>query len=93
VQHDAKLAAKGISKGVVGLLKNTTVALSSSYSGISGSLYLGLRNLSGANLTHSNLDQPLTFGGGLLKGGAGFFHEMKGGLLGIYKVPQLKVRT
>jgi len=71
----------------MGLLKNTTIALSSSYSGISGSLYLGLRNLSGAGLTHSNLDQPLTLGGGLMKGGAGFFYELKNGLLGIYKVP------
>lgn len=71
-----------------GLLKNTTLAISSSYGGISGSLYLGLRNLSGAGLTHSNLDQPLTFGGGILKGGAGFYHELKGGILGIYKVPQ-----
>jgi len=56
LEDDPTKAGLGVLKSVKGLLANTTLALSTSYSGISGSLYLGLRNMSGAGMTHENLD-------------------------------------
>lgn len=87
------MAATGIGKGIMGLCSNTTFAVSSSYAGIAGSLYLGLKNLSGANLTHAQLDQPLTFFGGIQKGTMGFFKEVAQGVTGVYKIPKSKIQT
>ena len=49
---ESKKHLKGCYSGIKGLAGNTTVAFSSSYSGISGSLYLGIRNMCNAKLTH-----------------------------------------
>jgi hypothetical protein len=62
---DPSQAGLGVYIAAKGLLKNTTIAVSTSYSGISGSLFLGLKNICGAGMTHENLDQPLSITGGL----------------------------
>ena len=72
-------------------MKNTTLALSNSYSGISGSVYLGLKRLSGKNLTHSDLDRPLTFVGGLKKGCIGLGVELIEGIAAPVKTPLKRV--
>jgi len=56
LEDDPKKAGLGVYIALKGLLTNTALAVSASYSGISGSLYLGLKNISGAQLTHENLD-------------------------------------
>lgn len=56
LEEDPKRAGMGVVIAVKGLLSNTALAVSTSYSGISGSLYLGLKNICGAGLTHENLD-------------------------------------
>jgi len=55
-----KAGVKGCYGGIKGLVTNTTLAFSTSYSGVSGSLYLGLRNLCNARLTHAEMDRPLS---------------------------------
>lgn len=92
LEDDPTKAGLGVLKSVKGLLANTTLALSTSYSGISGSLYLGLRNMSGAGMTHENLDQPLSIQGGLKKGLLGFADEIKVGVTGPYVVPRDKIK-
>ena len=78
---------------LAGILSNTGIAITNSYTGVSGSAYLGLRNICGAGLTHEDLDRPLTVGGGLKKGGIGFLQETKNGFEGIYFVPKNTVKT
>ena len=73
LEKDAKKAATGVLMSVKGLLVNTSLAVTTSYSGLSGSIYLGLKNICGAGITHENLDKPLSVGGGFKKGGLGFF--------------------
>jgi hypothetical protein len=86
-------AAFGFLNGIKGLVQNTALAVSNSYSGISGSVYLGLKNLSGMKKTHQDLDRPLTFGGGLKKGFIGLGVEVLDGLTSIVKVPQKRMQT
>ena len=88
----SKRGVRGCYTGLKGLGANTTLAFSSSYSGISGSLYLGLRNLCNARLTHQDLDRPLSLKGGLMKGGKGFGYELWHGISGLYTVPRKRVR-
>ena len=77
-------AAVGVVNSLKGIVTNTGIAVTNSYTGISGSVYLGLRNACGANLTHTELDRPLTFGGGVMKGATGFWKETKNGITGIW---------
>jgi hypothetical protein len=79
-------------KGITAFSKNTMLALSSSYSGISGSLYLGLKNAMNAQMTHQDMDQPLTIKGGLKKGSQGFFDEIYKSVTGIYQIPRNRIR-
>ena len=58
---------------------------------MSGSLYLGIRNICGAGLSHENLDQPISIGEGFKKGIFGFSHEIKDGITGIWYVPRDRV--
>ena len=83
----------GLGRGVKSLLANTTLAISSSYASMSGSVYLGLKNAANAGITHQDLDKPLSFGGGLKKGTKGFGYELYDGVVGIYKVPRARVRA
>jgi hypothetical protein len=71
LEKDAKKAATGVLISVKGLLANTSLALTTSYSGLSGSIYLGIKNICGSGITHENLDKPLSVGGGFKKGGLG----------------------
>lgn len=49
ITNDAsKKGIRGCYSGLKGLAGNTTLAFSSSYSGVSGSLYLGLKNICNA---------------------------------------------
>ena len=84
---------RGLGRGVTSLVANTTLALSSSYASMSGSVYLGLRNAANAGITHQDLDKPLSFGGGLKKGAKGFGKELYDGVVGVYKVPRARVRA
>jgi hypothetical protein len=70
-----------------GILLNTGIAVTNSYTGFSGSVYLGLKNACGAGLTHTDLDRPLTCGGGIKKGIYGLGWEVVNGVTGIYTVP------
>ena len=88
-----KKGVRGCATGLKSLAGNTTLAFSSSYSGISGSLYLGLRNVSNAKLTHQDLDRPLSVGGALVKGGKGFIEELWFGVSGLYTVPMKRIHT
>lgn len=87
-----KAGVRGCGRAVKGLVSNTTLAFSTSYSGISGSIYLGLRNLCNARLTHANMDRPLSFKGGLLKGAKGFGLELWYGVSGIVMVPRKRIK-
>ena len=42
---------KGLGRGVKSLVANTTLAISSSYASMSGSIYLGLKNAANAGRT------------------------------------------
>jgi len=59
---------------------------------MSGSLYLGLRNLANAKLSHAEMDRPLSIGGAFLKGGKGFGLELWYGISGLYTVPAKRIR-
>ena len=72
---------------------NTTFAFSSSYSGVSGSLYLGIKNAMNAQMTHQDMDQPLSIKGGLKKGTIGFFDEIWQSISGVYTIPRKRIRT
>lgn len=93
LDNKPKEAAWGVVSSLAGILSNTGIAITNSYTGVSGSAYLGLRNICGAGLTHEDLDRPLTVGGGLKKGGIGFLQETKNGFEGIYFVPKNTVKT
>ena len=87
----SKRGVRGCWGGLKGLVGNTTLAFSSSYSSISGSMHLGLRNICNARLTHQDLDRPLSIKGAFLKGGKGFGLELWYGLSGVYTVPAKRV--
>jgi hypothetical protein len=87
------LVDRNYSRAAFGVVNSLKGIVTNSYTGISGSVYLGLRNACGANLTHTELDRPLTFGGGVLKGISGFWTETKTGITGIWEVPRTKLRT
>jgi hypothetical protein len=70
------------------LTKNTLSVVNSAYSSISGSLYLAIRNMSGSEMQHSDLDRPLTILGGLRSGGSAFWTEFADGFTAIYSVPK-----
>lgn len=93
VDRNYSRAAVGVVNSLKGIVTNTGVAVTNSYTGISGSVYLGLRNACGANLTHTELDRPLTLAGGVMKGISGFFTETKTGITGIWEVPRTKMQT
>jgi len=92
LEDDPKKAGLGVVKAVSGLLKNTVLAVSTSNSGISGSLYLGLKNIGGAKLTHENLDAPLSVKGGFKKGIIGFAKEIETGIEAPYIIPRDRIR-
>lgn len=86
-------AAVGVVNSLKGIVSNTGIAVTNSYTGISGSVYLGLKNVCGSNLTHADLDRPLTIGGGIQKGVIGFVKESYKGFIGMYYVPAIKIQT
>ena len=47
-------------KGITGLVANSTIGISNSVSKISGTLYLGLKGMSGMYESESNLENPPT---------------------------------
>ena len=93
LENDAKKTATSVIQSFTEIARNTGVAVSTSYTGISGSLYLGIKNICGSNLTHQDLDRPHTVKGGLMKGIIGLTKEIGKGVIGIYLVPHNKVKT
>ena len=68
VEGEITAAARGVFNSVKSMMTNTAIAMSSSASGISGSAYIGIRNACGANITHIDLDRPLTILSGIKQG-------------------------
>jgi hypothetical protein len=67
---------------------NSVYAVTNTYSALSGNLYLLLRNVSGSNLDHSNLEKPLRISKGFKYGAYGFAKEIKDGIIAPYSVPK-----
>ena len=65
VDRNYSRATVGFFNSIMGILSNTTLALANSGTGMFGSIYLCVRNLFGAKLTHAQLDRPLTVSGGV----------------------------
>ena len=86
-------AVAGVAHSVMGIATHSTIAVTNSCSGITGSVYLGLKNMCGAGLTHQDLEKPLTFLGGVQKGAIGCSHELVEGFAGVVTVPYKKMQN
>ncbi|TNV88198.1 hypothetical protein FGO68_gene7808 [Halteria grandinella] len=89
---DMSRAARGLGKGLIGFTKKSAYGVSNSVSKLTGTWYMGIKGLSGRQVTESNLDQPEDIGSGLLKGGKGFGVEVYKGITGVVEVPRDRVK-
>ena len=86
-------AVAGVAHSVMGIATHSTIAVTNSCSGITGSVYLGLKNMCGAGLTHQDLEKPLTFLGGVQKSVIGCSQELVEGFGGVVTVPYKKMQN
>ena len=86
------MAAKGLGKGVKSLAANTTIGIGNSISRMSGTLYLTLKNISGKQMSESNLDNPRSLVSGVYHGSKGLALELGRGVAGIVTTPANIVR-
>ena len=59
---------------------------------MSGTIYLTLKNISGKQMSESNLDNPHDIPSGVLHGTKGLINEFGRGISGIVTIPANKVR-
>ena len=87
-----KEAFKGMGKGIKGFMANSTIGISNSISKISGTLYLGLKGVSGVYESESNLENPQNIQSGFIKGAKGMAVELGNGVLGVVAVPSQRIQ-
>jgi hypothetical protein len=73
---DMSRAALGLGRGVIGFGKNAAFGIGGSVSRMTGTWYVGLRGLSGRQVSESNLDDPHSIGSGLKNGTVGLVKEI-----------------
>lgn len=78
-------------KGIKGLVANSTIGITNSISKISGTLYLGLKGMSGVYESESNLENPQSIQSGIIKGAKGLVVELGNGFLGVVAVPSQRI--
>ena len=87
MKRDAREAAKGVYKGLKGLVSNSAAGISNSVSKLSGTLFVSMKNIQGIQQSESNLDNPQGVLSGVMYGGKGLAMEIGHGVTGIVKVP------
>ena len=85
-------AARGIGKGIFGFATKSAYGISNSVSKLTGTWYMGIRGLSGRQISESNLDNPTTVPRGMWYGTKGMGMEVANGVLGIVTVPRARVK-
>ncbi|CDW72110.1 ph domain protein [Stylonychia lemnae] len=92
LQGSAKQAMKGITKGIKSFASNTAIGVSNSVSKMTGTWYMSISNLSGRQISESNLDDPHSIQSGVYQGGKGFAIEFGKGFAGVVTTPINRVR-
>ena len=74
------------------MASNTAYGVTNSVSKMTGTWFLSLKNLQGAGISESNLDDPSHLGTGFVAGGKGLVKELAYGVTGVVTTPIKRVR-
>jgi hypothetical protein len=91
-QNGAKRVLFGVGNGIKTICSSTAVGVSNSVARLSGTWFMGVRNLSGRQISESNLENPRTIQEGLFRGGMQLGLEIGKGATGLITVPMKRVR-